>query len=227
MVRKRTRQVSEVAGNAESLLLDELTPVSTVELKPGIEVDGVLFEDADLSGVEAASVRLAEVALRGVDLSGTELLGLRLVDVLATAVSAANGSWRHVHMSRVTFDSSTLVGLDLAESQLGATTFSECKLDLANLRMSTIENVVFLGCSLRETDFHGAKLRSVRFAKCDLQEADFSQATLEMVDLRTSAVANIRGVGSMRGAIVDGSQLIDLAPLLATDLGILVQNTEG
>jgi uncharacterized protein YjbI with pentapeptide repeats len=140
MVRKRTRQVSEVSGNAEPLLLDELTPVSTVELKPEIEVDGVLFEDADLSGVEAASVRLADVALRGVDLSGTELKGLRLVDVLAIAVTAANGSWRHVHMSRVTFDSSTLVGLDLAESQLGATTFSECKLDLANLRMSTLRH---------------------------------------------------------------------------------------
>jgi uncharacterized protein YjbI with pentapeptide repeats len=102
----------------------------------------------------------------------------------------------------------------------------ECKLDLVNLRMSTIENVVFLGCSLRETDFHGAKLRSVRFAKCDLQEADFSQAILEMVDLRTSAVADIRGVGSIRGAIVDGSQLIDLAPLLATELGIRVENPD-
>jgi hypothetical protein len=45
-----------------------------------------------------------------------------------------------------------------------------------------------------------------------------------MVDLRTSAVANIRGVGSMKGAIIDGSQLIDLAPLFATELGIRVEN---
>jgi hypothetical protein len=52
MVRKRTRQVSEVIGNAEPLLLDELTPVSAVELKREIEVDGVLVEDADLSRCE-------------------------------------------------------------------------------------------------------------------------------------------------------------------------------
>jgi uncharacterized protein YjbI with pentapeptide repeats len=227
MTRKHTRNVGGAVGNEQVLFVDELTRVSDIDLQRGTALDGVLLEDADLSGTEAPSVRLAEVALRRVDLSGAELRGLDLLDVLGSAVNAANGSWPYAHMNRVTFEGSTLVGLDLANGQLGATTFSECKLDFANLRMSSIEDVVFMGCSLRGTDFYGAKLRSVRFAQCELCEIDFSQARLEVVDLRTSTLTDIRGVGSLRGAVLDGSQLIDLAPSLAAELGIRVENFDN
>ncbi|MGA9876561.1 MAG: pentapeptide repeat-containing protein [Solirubrobacteraceae bacterium] len=224
MARKRTLSAGRAVGNEQALIVEELTRLSSVDLKRDPALDGVLLEDADLSGIEAASVRLVEVALRRVNLGGTGLRGLHLLDVLATAVDAANGSWPYTQMSRVTFESSTLVGLDLANGQIGATTFSECKLDLANLRLSTVQDVVFLGCSLRGADFYGANLRSVRFEKCDLCEIDFGHATLEMVDLRTSTLTDIRGIGSLKGATVDGSQLIDLALSLAVELGIQVEN---
>jgi uncharacterized protein YjbI with pentapeptide repeats len=224
---RRLPKIVKAAGNAEpGVILDDLREVSVLQLEPEASVDGVLVDKADMSGCRASSVRFNDMGLRSVDLSSSDLRGLRFSDVLGESVNAANASWRGVQMRRVTFDSSTLVGIDLAESALTATTFSACKLDLANLRMSTIEDVVFVGCSLREADLLGATLRTVRFAGCDLESADFTKATLEMVDVRTSNIGTIRGVASLKGAIVDGSQLIDLAPALAVELGIRVERPD-
>lgn len=225
MARKQTRLASKaITGNSgQALPVEELIRLSGVALERESELDGVLLEDVELAEVEATSVRLSEVGLRRVNLNETRLRNLRLLDVLATAVEATNASWPYVRMSRVTFQSSALVGLDLNNAQLSGTTFSECKLDLASLRMSSIQDVLFVDCSLRGADFYGAHLRSVRFSKCELHETDFNQASLEMVDLRTSALGDIRGAGSLKGAIVDGSQLIELAPLLAGELGIRVE----
>ncbi len=227
MARKRTPHAGRGVGNEQPISVDGLTRISSVELGRETVLDGVLIENADLSGTQAASVRLAEVALRRVDLGRTELRGMRLIDVLATAVTAANGSWPYAQMNRVTFEGSALVGLDLADAQISAATFSECKLDLANLRMSSIQDVIFLNCSLRGADLYGANLRSVRFERCDLCEVDFSQSTLETVDLRTSTLTEIRGISSLRGAIIDGGQLIDLAPSFASELGIQIENLDS
>ncbi len=218
------RQASKAVGNPEALLLEELTKVSELELEPEAAIEEVLLEDADLSGAQALGVRLAEVALRRVDLSETELRSLRLRDVLASTLNAANGTWRYAHIDRVTFEDSTLVGLDLASGELVNSTFLRCKLDLVNLRSSSIKDVVFSGCSLRGTDFYDATLSCVSFEGCELHEPDFSQATLQQVDLRTSSLTDIRGVSSLKGATIDPGQLIDLAQALAYELGIEVES---
>jgi 5-enolpyruvylshikimate-3-phosphate synthase len=54
-----------------------------------------------------------------------------------------------------------------------------------------------------------------------------NRVTFQPVDLRTSTLVDVRGTGSLRGAIVDASQLIDLAPSLAGELGIRVENADG
>jgi uncharacterized protein YjbI with pentapeptide repeats len=218
-------KVAVARGNSESdLPVDELPRLPSVDLERDGVLSGVLLEDVDLAETQAGEVRLAEVALRRVDLSATRLRGLRMLEVCASALNAANGAWPYASISRVTFAGSTLVGLDLSNGQLARTTFSECKLDLASLRMASLDDVVFVGCSLRGVDLYAAKLSTVRFESCDLHEADFSQATLSNVDLRTSMLTGMRGVGSLRGAVVDGTQLIDLAPALASELGIRVAN---
>jgi uncharacterized protein YjbI with pentapeptide repeats len=222
MAGKRTRRAATAAGNSQPLLIEGLPRVSAADLQREGGLDGALLEDADASQLQAPSLRLAEVGLHRVDLNGSRLRGLRLVDVLATAVNAANGSWPGARMNRVTFQRSTLVGVDLAEGSLSATTFCECKLDLVNLRMSSIDDVAFVRCSLRGADFYEASLKSVRFCGCELHETDFNRASLERVDLRTSTLVDVRGTASLKGAIIDASQLIDLAPSLAGELGIRV-----
>ena len=227
MSAKHTRRAAAAVGNPEPLLLEDLASASSAQLQHEHGLDGAVLEDADVSTWEASSVRLAEVALRRADLSATRLRALSLVDVLARSVNAANGLWPALRTSRVTFERCNLVGLDAGNGELSQTTFRDCKLDLANLRMATLRDVVFSGCSLRATDFYGATLRSVSFAGCELHETDFDRASLETVDLRGASLVDIRGIGSLSGAIVDPGQLIDLAPYLAVELGIRVQGADG
>jgi len=101
----------------------------------------------------------------------------------------------------------------------------DCKLDYANLRGASLRHVTFSDCVLLDTDFGGAALESVRFEGCALQGTDFSRAAMTEVDLRGSDHSAIGGdVAALRGAIVDSSQLIDLARPLAAAAGIKVDD---
>lgn len=219
------RHIRAAVGNTgHRLAVEELAIGSRSDLERDGALDGALLEDDNLSGSQLRSVQLAEVALRRVDLRGAELSGAHLRDVHASALNGANGRWRHAKLARVTVENSTLVGLDLSTASLASTTFENCKLDLANLRQSSIKDTLFSGCSLRGADFQGAKLASVRFEGCELEDCDFSQAQLASVDLRTSTIATIHGAGSLSGALIDNRQLIELAPSLAAELGIVVED---
>jgi uncharacterized protein YjbI with pentapeptide repeats len=174
-----------------------------------------------------AKLCLLEVALNSVGLTEARLPAARLTDVLASGVIAPNARLRHVAMIRCAFDNGTFVGVDLGEGNLSHATFTACKLDLANLRAAELENVIFDACSLREVDFYGAKLRDVHFKGCDLGGADFNQAALERADFRSSTLTGIRAVGSLRGAVINAGQLIELAPALAIEVGITVQDDDS
>jgi uncharacterized protein YjbI with pentapeptide repeats len=49
-------------------------------------------------------------------------------------------------------------------------------------------------------------------------------ASLEEVDLSGASLGSIVGVESLRGAIMSDTQLADLAPVLAAQLGITVRD---
>ena len=58
---------------------------------------------------------------------------------------------------------------------------------------------------------------------CALKEADLSAATLVDVDLRGAAPLELaRGVDRLSGAVISPAQLLDLAPVLAAELGVRV-----
>ncbi len=176
-------------------------------------------------GELAAERELEGVALAGGSLDGEQLRGLRLVDVRGERLSAGNGDWRGASLLRVELHEARLTGLDLGEARLREVRLVGCKLDYANFRHSTLEYVSFEDCVLTQADFQGARLDSVRFDGCQLGEADFTKAELARVDFRDSDLAGLAGsLLSLRGATIDSLQLIDLAPQLAAELGIRVED---
>jgi uncharacterized protein YjbI with pentapeptide repeats len=97
------------------------------------------------------------------------------------------------------------------------------KIDFLNLRQARLRDVVFESCVLVEPDFGGARLERVEFVDCALRAADFTAATLTDVDLRGAAELDIAaGVDRLAGAVISAAQLLDLAPVLAGQLGIRV-----
>ena len=75
---------------------------------------------------------------------------------------------------------------------------------------------------VREADFGGASLTRVTFEGCQLVEPDFSGARLEAVDLSGADLRAPKGVTSLAGATISSAQLMELAPVFATQLGISV-----
>jgi uncharacterized protein YjbI with pentapeptide repeats len=98
------------------------------------------------------------------------------------------------------------------------------KIDYLNLREARLKDVVFEDCVLVEPDFGGARLERVEFVGCAVKGADLSGASLKDVDLRGAATVEItRGVERLSGAVISAAQLMDLAPVLAGEMGIRVE----
>ncbi len=178
--------------------------------------------------------------------------GSRFTESGFTGVTFDGGRMRRARLSHVWFGETRLVAFDLAESALtdvwftgcalaGVQAFAlaarrvrfrDCKLDSVNFRDCSLTDVLFEDCVLRDADFGGAKLTRVRFPGCTLSGADFTKVTCTDVDLRGARLgagwagdAGIRaGYDSLRGARIDTVQLVTLAPLLARQLGITVED---
>jgi uncharacterized protein YjbI with pentapeptide repeats len=91
-----------------------------------------------------------------------------------------------------------------------------------NFRGASLAEVSFDECLLRHVDFAGAKLTKTVFTRSRLVESDFTGVTLDQVDLRGAELGIIIGPDSLRGAIVTTAQLAEIAPLIAENLGIVV-----
>lgn len=201
----------------------------------GLEIDGdydrVLFSGCSFADADASGARFTECAFAG----GTGFDGGRL---------------RRARLTDVWFGETRLVALDVAESALtdiwfngcvfaGVQAFScvgrrvlfrGCKLDSVNFRDCKLNDVTFEDCVLRDVDFGSAKLSKIRFAGSQFADVDFTKATCSSVDLRgvrfgTSDTPGIKaGYDSLSGTRIDSAQLMILAPLLASHLGIRVDN---
>jgi uncharacterized protein YjbI with pentapeptide repeats len=86
-----------------------------------------------------------------------------------------------------------------------------------------LREVTFEDCVLRDVDFGGAKLTDVSFPGSSLERLRLGQATLKNMDLRGAVKLDLAdGYDSLRGAIIGTDQLLELAPALASTLGITV-----
>jgi uncharacterized protein YjbI with pentapeptide repeats len=198
--------------------------MTSIELAPGDELEGIELISLVLDRADAGSVRLERAHLESVDLGCSKLRGVRIIDTASTDLSASGGDWGGAQLSRATFKGGRLTGLSLGEARIEEVGFKDCKLDYANFRHSTIDHVTFDGCLMREADFGGAAISASRFSNCDLGGADFSKAELASVDMAGSSLDIAGSVLALRGAIVDSSQLIELAPRIAQELGITVKD---
>jgi uncharacterized protein YjbI with pentapeptide repeats len=198
-----------------------------------LEIDGdydrVLFSGYSFADAEAGGARFTECAFTG----GTGFDGGRL---------------RRARLSDVWFGETRLVAVDMAESSLTDVWFSGCvfagvqafscvgrrvlfrgcKLDSVNFRDCKLTDVSFEDCVLRDVDFGSAKLSKVRFAGSQFVNVDFAKATCSSVDLRGARLGSAdapgikAGYDSLSGTRIDSAQLMTLAPLLASHLGIKV-----
>jgi uncharacterized protein YjbI with pentapeptide repeats len=116
-------------------------------------------------------------------------------------------------LGAVTLAGATWTGIRLRGTNVG----------FMNLAGARLEDVVFEGCEIGSMDARSAQLRSVAFVDCTLDELNVAGATLSKVDLSGARLRSLIGVESLKGAIVSHEQLLDLAPVLAAQLGLEIR----
>lgn len=194
------------------------------ELEPDGDYDGLEFLEADFAGQDGAGARFMDCALRSCALDETRLHHARFLDSVLTGIRGVGTDLAESTLRDVELIDARLGGVQLHGAALERVVIRGGKIDYLNLRTAVLKDVVFESCVLVEPDFGGARLERVEFVDCTLKGADLTAATLKDVDLRGAAVLEIaRGIDRLAGAVISPSQLLDLAPVLAAEVGIRVE----
>jgi uncharacterized protein YjbI with pentapeptide repeats len=192
-------------------------------LEPGEVYEQVVFDDTAFNSSAAGNCHFLECTFDHGSFGEKRMRKCRFTDsrlreVRFVTTDLAETAWLDTELTGC-----ALSGVQAFSAQLRRITFRDCKLDSVNFREGTFTEVTFENCLLRDVDFGGAKLTSVRFPGCKLG-ADFTKATCAKVDLRGAALAITAGYDALRGTTIDTVQLVSLAPLLAQQLGIAVED---
>ena len=217
------RTTGRKANPDQDIALPDLTPFDGERLEAGDDHVAVDFVDLDFAGQDAPDARFLECRLQRCGLDGTSLRRARIAESLLSdlhgaTVDFADSTWRDSEMrggrlGAVTLVGATWTGIRIRGSHLG----------FLNLAGAHLQDVTFDGCEIGSLDVRGADLRSVAFEDCRVDELDVAGATLSKVNLSGARLRTLVGVESLRGAIISHDQLIDLAPLLAAQVGLEVR----
>lgn len=192
--------------------------------------DTPMFEDMILEDVTADDWpaydpepwRFDGCKLDRCDITGQPLARLTMWDSIAVRVDLSATQLFKATLLRNEFIGCRVSGAQLGEATIKDVTFQQCKLNLLSFRSCTLERVVFEGCVLDEADFASARLKSVSFINCSMDKTTFDKAQCSNVDLTRSDISRIQGVMALKGTRIRPEQMLQLAPMLCSELGIVV-----
>lgn len=195
-------------------------------LEPHGDYDAVDFADCDFSEQVANNAKFLDCRLVRCRADGLLLRRARFVECLVTDLAAVG-----IDLSESVWRDSELAGGRVGAMTAHTARFTRVrvsggKYDFVNLRGATLQDVVFEGCLLGEVDAADSTLTNVTFIDCKVDDLNVNNATLDRVDLRGASLRALSGLQSLRGAVVTTAQLLDLAPLLADHLGIVVSDED-
>ncbi|MEU3051688.1 pentapeptide repeat-containing protein [Streptomyces griseus] len=220
----RGRKETVAAARRPEVRLPPLVPYDGEGLEPDGDYDGLRFDGVDLADASGRGARFMDCALDHCALDRTELARARFIDAVLTGVRGVGTDLAEASLRDVEVVDARLGGVQLHGAVLERVVVRGGKIDYLNLRKARLKDVVFEGCVLSEPDFGDAHLVRVEFRDCVLKRADFSGARMESVDLRAVAELDIaRGVDRLAGAVISPSQLMELAPAFAAQIGVRVE----
>lgn len=210
------------APKLAQLTLNGLEAADPEVVRSGEGVDGLSIAHADLTDLRLDSVRWVESELTEATMRNTRLPGGRFVDVRLDRLDApdlvASGSkWRDCEIL-----SSRLGSISLYDASIDSLRIARSKIGFLNLRNSVVNDVVIEDCPMEELDLSEATLTRATFRGCAIDTLTIRNATLRHVDFRDARLGLVEPVLNLRGAVVDAGQVVDIAPMLAAGLGIVV-----
>lgn len=172
---------------------------------------------ADLSGARILASRLdfagtGEVGLRGARLSEVEIPAPD-----CAVLRAPFGQWRDV-----TIDGGRIGTAEAYEAEWVRVALRGVRARYLNLRSARISDLLLADCVIDELDLGGAELVRVALPGTRVGRLELAGARLEAVDLRGARFETLVGARDLAGAVIDATQLLELAPALAAAIGLRV-----
>jgi len=185
-----------------------------------VEIDSAIVREADLVSAKRLSVDASR--LESVSLTGAVFDTLEITDSECNRLESAAVQAHKATMLRVCMTDCRLTGSEFAEAEFQDCVFRNVKFDDVGFRFVSFKRVRFEGCILREADFSNAKFSHVVMTDCDLEGANFTSASCKDFDVSAEDLTLVKGLLGLKGATISETQLMQLAPLLASELGFQV-----
>lgn len=166
-----------------------------------------------LDSSRVVGLRVAQWRAPGLAISESVLERIEVV-----SLHAAEAGWRQVEIR-----DSRIGSAELCDSIWRSVHFSGCKLGYLNLRDAQVSDLQFTNCLIEELDLMRAKASRVSFTDCRIGRLELTGSRLADVDLRGAQLSDVGDLAGLAGATVSLEQLLDLAPLMASRLGVKVE----
>lgn len=194
------------------------------DLGANAAVDGLEFGVISLETLALDYASVSESVFAGITADEAELRSVRIIDTVLASLNvpvlrSSRSTWKDVVVR-----DSRIGSAELYESGLRALRFENCKLGYVNLRGSTLNDVQFVNCTIDELDLGQGKATRVAFENSTIRALDLNNATVSDFDLRGADVQEIAGIRNLSGVTINELQLTMLAPAIAANLGIIVED---
>lgn len=210
---------------APRLLAPSVADTVAASLPPRAEDDAEGMAYADLSGdldldrAEFFECSFSSLVLDEFVSARTTFVDVSVASVQAVTWAAAGSIWRNCSVQ-----SGRVGSWDLSAATLRGVLVRGVRFGYVNLRDARLTDVLFEDCVFESVDMPGASSERVAFVDCRCEEIDLRGCTNVDMDLRGLDFAALRSVSGARGATVSEIQLSLMAPLLAAEAGLLIED---
>lgn len=184
--------------------------------------DAVRFEGTDFTGAHAEGHTFLECSVLGATLDGAHLEGSRWSECEWQRVGGVGLTLSEASLADTTVEGCRLAAVSAWGSTWRDVTVRGGKVDFLNLRGARLKDVAFVDCVVVELDLQEATVDGLTFEGCTLVAPTFGRGTYASLDLSGAELRSPVGLAGLRGATLSRSQVIDLAEVLAVELGIVV-----
>lgn len=186
------------------------------------------FGGTNLDAFELAGAQLLHGKVRTLRAGSATITAVRMNSVEFTGCDLSSLWWQDGKISRVRFGNCRFLGARIQAVTMEHVVFTGCRLDYATLdQIRATGPVLFTRCSPREAEFTGCSLAGCLFDDCDLRLASFGAGYYRGCDLRGNDLSAVKGAASLRRAIIDRAQTMQLGEALAAELEMTVGDDEA
>jgi len=225
----RTITVSCVPIRTVRDLMIELPALDPGALKPVTAPWSGNLHDAHVASGNGVRSDLLDARLRRSHLERLDLTETVWEDVAAVGCTFERVDLSAARLTGVTIERCHFVGCTLNFANIAETTFDNVLFENCRLNNATFTEVrttgptAFVGSVLVNAVVRDSSLRQIALQGCRLRQITFDDADLRGADLRGNRIAEIIGLASLRGAVIEAAQLADLTDAIIRDLEVEVR----